>query len=136
MSDFTPLTPQWEAWRDQGLSLAARICGRDSLPPVEDLDAIYQWCLQQDFPEEGLIERPHVLALGMGLGEHLARRHGMEWGLGHDGDQRAVGLHHPPTGARVWPMAMILRRLTERAETTMQGIIGGATKALDDLPRA
>ena len=136
MSNFEPLTEQWEAYRDQGLSLACQICAREDLPPLADLDAIYDWCLSQGWSMEGMEERPHVLALAMGLGEHLHRYHQVEWGLGTEGEERHVALRHPPTGAVLWPMAMILRRLSEGSRTTMAGIIGGVEKALADLPRS
>ncbi len=81
MTEWRPLTPEDAAYATQGRTILANMLSRAEVIEAPELQALYDWCLQQawDVSPGSLEEYGPVLALGVGFGDQVAHLTGMEW---------------------------------------------------------
>lgn len=134
MPTSRPMTEPELAYRAEGLAQLVRILGSDRVIEAPELQAVYDWCLAQnwDASADDLEEYGPVVGIGMVMGDLIAAQIGMDWVWLHDPEYDWSGPALQLRGKAVYchPVPMIAGRLADRIQIRIDTLIASVTAEL------
>ncbi|MEH7830545.1 DUF3806 domain-containing protein [Gemmobacter denitrificans] len=127
MTEWRHLTPEDMDYAMQGRTILASMLSGAEVIEAPELQALYDWCLQQDWDVSfgALEEYGPVLALGVGFGDQVACSTGMQW-VWVTKDQMdwfGLALKWPDKPIFSFPTRMLTQRLHDRLAIRLAPLI-------------
>ncbi len=140
MTQWRELTDHDAAYLQTGKTMLGQMLNHAHPIEAPELQALYDWCLQQGWQQEiaQLEELGPVLALGVGVGAEIALAASMDWVWVERDDFGWFGLALKRSDRDIFafPTRMITQRLHDRVAIRIGSLITGTVQNIENLSNA